>query len=39
MKTKIDILSFVFTWHRAKKGSDRFYPWTDALFLNLYAKK
>jgi len=35
MKTKADLHSFspfVFTWHGAKKGSDRFYAWPDPLF-------
>ncbi|PEY44745.1 hypothetical protein CN354_00080 [Bacillus cereus] len=34
-KTKRDLHSFslsVFTWHGAKKGTDRFYPWADPLF-------
>ncbi|MDR4327052.1 hypothetical protein FOS08_14290 [Bacillus pseudomycoides] len=52
MKTKKDIHSFslfVFTRHGAKKGPDRFYPWTDPLFpqkrkvfyqfFNLYTNK
>ncbi|MDR4187596.1 hypothetical protein FO521_10860 [Bacillus pseudomycoides] len=35
-KTKSDLYSFslfVFTWHGAKKGSDRFYAWPDPLSL------
>lgn len=34
MKTKRNLHSFspfVFTWHGAKKGSDRFYAWLDDL--------
>ncbi|WP_243521352.1 hypothetical protein [Bacillus pseudomycoides] len=35
MKTKENPHSFspfVFTWHGAEKGSDRFYAWSDAPF-------
>ncbi|PEP64018.1 hypothetical protein COC54_17510 [Bacillus pseudomycoides] len=36
LKTKANLHSFslfVFTRHGAKKGTDRFYAWLDALFL------